>query len=297
MSSVRGFVAVRQRRDFMKPYSELDGVLVGPPKTATTWIATQLRSHPDVFCPSEDQFLTLRRPRTLKELRAKYEGSGGHACVLNYATTYSYFEGIPEELHALNPDMKIVISVRDPVDRAISNIRHDWRMGGVARRHSVSFLISPYMLGNRYLEPGLYHKHVKRWADVFGPSNLFVFPFPGDVEDPTPWLRKLLSFLDVDGGDASFDTERVYRTKRPLVPELHYRSRFGTTWFRKLLRFIDRLNCWLGERLVSWEVEEEAKQQMRAFFNEECVRGNLEDLLDDLDIAGGLGSRPWGDSG
>lgn len=277
----------------MDPYSSLDGLLVGPPKTATTWLAKQLRDHEDILCPSEDAFLTLKRPSSQESLLKKYTKQDDYTCVLNYATTYSYFETIPDKIASWNPDVKIIFTVRDPIQRAISNIRHDWRLGFVSRRYPAIDILNPYILKDRYIEPGRYDLNVKRWADAVGPENVYLFPFPGHVDDPIPHLFDLLEFLGVQKDGFDVDTSPTYETKTPLIPGIHYRAHHGRKQTKLLLGPVDWLNTKLGERFVSQHVDKDAKEAIRDEYQNPHVGKEFERLAKEQRLRGESTVSQW----
>lgn len=95
-------------------------------KCGTTTLHHFLRQHPDVFVPEikEGNFLKDRviTPDSLLEYEAGFETgylAQGEICP-------GYID-LPELIAEHYPDTKIVIMVRDPVERMISHMRHNWR--------------------------------------------------------------------------------------------------------------------------------------------------------------------------
>jgi hypothetical protein len=53
-------------------------------------------------------------------------GEANGATILGeHFNNYFSWDGIPEQLHKLNSDLKIIIMVRNPVQKLISNYLHD----------------------------------------------------------------------------------------------------------------------------------------------------------------------------
>jgi hypothetical protein len=109
-------------------------------------------------------------------------------------------QSIVEEVRRLNPDMKIIFLLRNPVSRAWSNLRY--RMG-----QSVLTATDDVIL-NKMESPGSvlrsrYVQAVKIWRDVFGPDQVFIGFFDDLVAAPRELLRSVLNFLGVDSSDAN----------------------------------------------------------------------------------------------
>ena len=128
---------------------------------------------------------------------------------------------IVEEVRRLNPEMKIIFLLRNPVSRAWSNLRH--RMGpGVLKATDNTILTrmeSPgSILRSRYVQA------VNNWRGVFGPNQVFIGFFDDLVAAPRDLLRSVLNFLGVDSSDrnipATLEREVNASAKRDLPEHL-----------------------------------------------------------------------------
>ena len=110
--------------------------------------------------------------------------------------SYLCESSVPERVAAYRDDMKIIVSFRDPVVRALSNHRHEVRSGHLPGP-DLSF---EFGLANNpmYIEQGLYAKHLERWLDVFPAEQIHVVLMDDVVSHPGEVARDVYRFLGVD---------------------------------------------------------------------------------------------------
>ena len=108
-----------------------------------------------------------------------------------------------ENLFAALPDVKVVLSVRDPVARLWSHVCHSWRK----RRHRVSDAKDPgfvsSFLDQEYIRRCSYPSRIfQTWSSILPPEQLLVIQFDHLQADPAGVLQRLLAFLDADEEDS-----------------------------------------------------------------------------------------------
>jgi len=118
-------------------------LFVGTAKAGTTSIYNYLLQHPDIFIPKKETFYFLRdiyehnslpypKQRNPENLvlgtdayRALYEDSNGKMSgEIGTGYLFSHEVSIPRIKEELGEEVKIVIILRHPVDRAYSSYRH-----------------------------------------------------------------------------------------------------------------------------------------------------------------------------
>lgn len=109
-------------------------LIVGAPRAGTTTLAAYFAAHPEVWVstPKELHFFTLRFDRGRDWYERQFPGEG--AAVQRGEATPSYMMSplAVQRMKELVPDARLIISLRDPVDRAYS---HYWfnRWRGIER--------------------------------------------------------------------------------------------------------------------------------------------------------------------
>lgn len=113
-----------------------DFFIVGAPKAGTTSIYSYLVQHPEIFMPArkEPYFFGQWRRNSEEDLRdylRLFRGVPESKVAGEASTTYLYLQSAAEEIKAFRPDAKIIIMLRNPVDRAYSQYWHHVRLGWV----------------------------------------------------------------------------------------------------------------------------------------------------------------------
>jgi hypothetical protein len=119
--------------------------------------------------------------------------------VLQYGeVSPSYFHepAVPARVRQLSSAMRMILLLRDPVERAISNHRHEVKLGHL-RGSDISFERG---LANNptYVEQGLYSTHLSRWLDHFPREQLLVVLFDEVVAKPLAVAGRVYRFLGID---------------------------------------------------------------------------------------------------
>ncbi len=210
-------------------------IIAGAQKAGTTSLYSMLAQHPDVFMsePKEPGFFvrgfddperwqTLKRPgkggipESLASVRqgifTKEEYSalfGSHAAQRarhrgEASTPYLPSPHAARRIAETCPDVRIILSLRDPVMRAYSAWGYNYARGTEAKdsfeeaiEHELSGGRDDWIWGWRYLYSGLYGQHVERFLKVFPRDRVLVFKFEEFRRDPLAIFARVCSFLDV----------------------------------------------------------------------------------------------------
>ena len=197
-------------------------LIVGAAKSGTSSLHNYLNQHPEVFMPSYNkEGMKVKEPRFLiKDLvkhrlhngvwnfeeyqslfaDVKNEKSIGESTVLYL---YYYKHAIKKIKHYLSKDVKIIIMLRNPIDRAYSAYSFASRthqenqifkdaLINARKRFDKDKSLSPMIL---YKELGLYYKMVKAYMDSFKDVHIVLyddFILQTDLE-----VRKVFDFLNI----------------------------------------------------------------------------------------------------
>jgi len=117
-------------------------IVVGTAKAGTSFILKYLRQHPDLFIPNSnelyfhsklknflgpfDKNIKFKQKRNFKEYLKNFEAGKNKKIIGEIATEYlySYKNSIKSIKHNIGKDVKIVIILRNPVERTFSHYRH-----------------------------------------------------------------------------------------------------------------------------------------------------------------------------
>ncbi|HYZ48537.1 MAG TPA: sulfotransferase, partial [Sphingomonas sp.] len=142
-------------------------IVVGAAKAATTWIAHHLRERPDVFLPGpEPHFYSRFYDKGFDWYAKCFRGAQPEQKVGEKSADYLAHPDVPARLAATIPGVRLVVQLRNPIDRAYSDYCMFYRRGTVGsdvERH----LRAGSAKYPRFLEDGLYYRHLSRFLEHF----------------------------------------------------------------------------------------------------------------------------------
>ncbi len=169
---------------------------VGPQRTGTSWLDKVLRSHPRLCLPrdvKETRFFDAYYDKGMDWYAAHFVHHGEDALCGEICPTYFHKKVVIKRISEHYPETKIIISVRDPVSRALSLYRH--RMYKGRAKGSLQEVTAK---DRQLMDTGRYSQHVPRWRDAFGENNVTVILLDDISSNPEGVLDKLSAFLGVD---------------------------------------------------------------------------------------------------
>ncbi len=139
------------------------------------------------------------------------------------STSYLYSSVAANEIHKLIPDCKIIICLRNPIERAYSHYRMNLWTGNSNEFDFHKALLDdfdhdPKVWGNAHLytEIGMYYEQVKRYIDVFGKNNVKIIFTEDMKKNAAAVIREVYEFIGVDPtfvADTSKQYNEVYTPK------------------------------------------------------------------------------------
>lgn len=254
-----------------------DFLIVGPQRTGTTWLHAHLRYHPQVFLsePKELYFFSSLQARDPKRfvsdqlawylghfrdplwrhavktaLCLRRTGERYRPLVRGEATaSYAALDAeIIDEIVALRPDVKVLLMMRHPIERAWSHAKKDLVRNARRRFEDVpaeafrAFFDQPYQ--RRCAQ---YAVMAETWGTRLRPGHLFTGVFEQIATRPEAMLLDVMRFLGVRADPRYVDRSAanpVNPTAATRIPAAHRayleelfaadiaaaRARFGVDW-------------------------------------------------------------------
>jgi hypothetical protein len=154
-----------------------------------------------------------------------------------FSTSYLTSAESPARIKDRYPDVRLIVSLRHPVDRAYSSYLNDIVAGVVPAATSFTEALRAHP---GYLDAGRYARHLRRYLKLFGRDQVFVSFFDDARRDPLAAMRQIYEFLGIDPvfrstmldrpvgigrvprfqwmERALIDASGAFRTRRPLRP-------------------------------------------------------------------------------
>lgn len=218
-----------------------DFFLVGAPKCATSSLHLLLIRHPDIFMcsPKEPHFFSTDMPG-LGEVadRAAYDALFDAALPGAKRGEASAFylssRTAAAEIHKANPDARIILSIRNPADAAVSlyqqlrdGFREDqdtfeaaWALQDARARGEKLPSYCPEPAQLQYRDVYSYHDQIQRYFDLFGRNAVKVLLFEDIARNPDRVISEVLDFIGVAPFDAPVEMPRTNTRRAPKFPGL-----------------------------------------------------------------------------
>jgi hypothetical protein len=120
---------------------------------------------------------------------------------------YLYDRDAQRRIHALIPDARLVVILRDPVERAHSNWTHLWSAGldpvgdfVLACAEEQRRIAAGWAEFWHYTALGRYGEQLQHLYKVFPSEHVFVFRYRDLIEEPAQVLDRICAFLGVPQG-------------------------------------------------------------------------------------------------
>ena len=193
-------------------------LIVGAGKSGTTSLYEYLNQHPDIYLSpvKEPCYFSDGNPRFVRsndEYEALFDGRTTEKAIGEASASYLYDPEAPKKIQELLNKVKIIIMLRNPVDRAYSQwgqifyhlgfenlpFEEALREEDARISHGKYHEDSPFYYGfYHYFHAGLYYEQVKRQFDHFGRDMVQVHIFEEFILDPLKTCKAIFSFLGVD---------------------------------------------------------------------------------------------------
>lgn len=287
-------------------------LIVGAAKSGTSSLHRYLNQHPDIYMPKnkEPRFfvssiiknLNINDPRYeafCKTTAFSYENYielfknvNKEKAIGEASTTYLYYyeSAIPHIRNFLE-NVKIMIILRNPIDRAFSSYTHLSR----DRFETLSFetclklekkrIKENWSILNFYKDVGFYYKQVKAYKDTF--SDVMVRLFDDLKEAPLLLVKDIYEFLGVKD---SFVPDTRVRYNVSGIPSSKMLNDFFVkrsklqSITRAVGKFVLKEDRWIilreklrSKLLIEAEMEPETRQYLKGIYREDILK--LQDLI------------------
>ena len=204
--------------------NKVDFFVIGVARGGTTSLYHYLQQHPGVFLPKVKECNFFADVESLdKEVYSRPKpGKEYHMKIIRSKQVYDalFAEAQPGQLKGEispayiwdttsakrirehNRDAKIIVSLRNPIQRAYSHYLMHFQTGYDRSKTFEEAITAPkkeiWGGGNQYLEMGLYHDQLKAYYDLFDPTNIKVIISEEWTKNNGEALNDIYDFLGLE---------------------------------------------------------------------------------------------------
>ncbi len=214
--------------------SDIDFIIIGAAKSATTWLQTQLQSDPAVYMPDPElHYFSRKYDRGQDWYLSQFSGEGRGKTVGEKSNSYLYAPDAAARLHRDLPQVKLIVQLRNPVERAYSSYCMLFRRGEVGP--DINAHLDPSQSANvQLLGSGNFASHLQPFIDLFGREKLLILFFEGVSKAPEKQMSQVRDHLGLPPRALAPEGRAKVKDKTaPLVPA-GMRKRFS--WMKPIVR-------------------------------------------------------------
>ena len=226
----------------------LDLVIIGAPKAGTTSLAQWLAKHPNAFMPHEKEisYFDLNYHRGRAWLDQRFAKSGD-AIRIDATPAYLYVDEALERMARDAPNARLVVLLREPVDRVWSHFWYNRSTGldfrpfnWILRAETRDPTNAPHNLPIGYLACSRYMQRLDRYMEHFDREQLLVLFFDDLRADPHDVWKRVLQHAGLPHVELPEERKKYFPGKRPksaILQHLLLRSgpgRWPRGWGTKL---------------------------------------------------------------
>ena len=228
---------------------------IGAAKSGTTSLYDILKQHPDIFTTrfKEPHFFDIPENYSMGSdwYHDMYFKNANHKIISDFTPSYFFEKQAPSRIYNdLGENVKFVVLLRNPVDRAYSHFLHSSRDGHETLDFTTALSqedrrLDQYIKDNNYLfylrhsyyNQGLYGDMIERYLQYFSLDNFFFIHFEDEfVNNREQVIYNLLDFLELSNKislEINFKSNPASRTRFNFINNVM--SSKG--WFRDLLKW------------------------------------------------------------
>lgn len=288
-------------------------VVIGAAKSGTTALYHYLGQHPEVymspqketnFFAFEGQKVDFRGPgdegisqssiTDLVAYREQFAGVSGETAVGEASPWYLYLPSTAGNMRRHIPEARLIVILRNPVDRAFSSYLHLRREGQEKLSFEEGLAVEEERIEQNweplwhYRKAGLYAAQVKRFLDLFGRDRIRFYLYEDFNADPGSVLRDIYESLEVDSSFESCTSVRHNVTGVPRNQFLWRLIREGNPIEKAAgalvpTRYRTGLKRVLIQRLLKKPaLSPETRRSLGSYYREDIL--HLQDLIE-MDLA------------
>ncbi|PIN79592.1 hypothetical protein COV16_03420 [Candidatus Woesearchaeota archaeon CG10_big_fil_rev_8_21_14_0_10_34_8] len=195
-------------------------LVIGTGKAGTSSIYEYLKQHPQVYMSpvketnffaffdadtttyaKEDQDWISKSITHLEEYSTQFNSIKNEKAIGEVSPIYLFHPKAAEQIKNILPKVKIIVILRNPIDRAFSgysmHVRRGTEKRSFAKATQGNAHNASYIRGF-YLEKGLYYRQLKRYYSLFPEKQIKIFLFEDLCDNPLKFMEEMYQFLEVD---------------------------------------------------------------------------------------------------
>ncbi|MFN4298140.1 MAG: sulfotransferase domain-containing protein [Thermaurantimonas sp.] len=241
-------------------------VIIGAQKSGTSTLYEWLRAQHGIVPSIEKElhYFDFHYQKGKEYYLSRFENREG-ALLLEASPMYLFHPHVPKRMHAQFSDAKLIVLLRNPVDRAWSQYRMNVRRGieklgfqAALRFEKLRMLASSADVPESrfqnysYAQRGLYSLQISRWLRYFSRNQLFIAVYEHFFANPNQGLDNLEKFLCIKLSDREI-TKYSYNTGEGYIISDELRIKISSIFAKEVQKLKHLITPDFGD-FESWRI-------------------------------------------
>ncbi|MDY6919404.1 MAG: sulfotransferase domain-containing protein [Pseudomonadota bacterium] len=192
-------------------------IYIGPDKSGSTWLYEFARASEDCFVPDCKDIYYFDRyyHRNIAWYSSHFEKNVNEKVSFDISHDYLFSAIAAERIYKDIQDVNLLVFLRDPVERSISQYKYMKKMGVVNSNFSDAIRKFPRIVSN-----SKYYSHLNHYKKFLDENRLAVFWFDDLRENPVEFCSLLSEYLEIpypSGFDATQKIRQATESRFPGV--------------------------------------------------------------------------------
>jgi len=267
--------------------------IVGAPRAGTTSLYEYLKNCENVFMspiketyffsPNVNMKLILSKPvKNQKDYQKLFHNVKTEKAIGEATPSYLWDPDSAKLIHEKIPNARIIIILRNPIDRAFSH--YLWLVSLGKENLSFSEAIKKSLsakpdFSGRIIDGGMYSNQIQRYLDEFGQKQIKIIIFEEFLKNPKLFLEDTLKFLDIDSNPPEiFEAFNSYVEPRGKLAKSIIQNKFlqklGTSLPQTIASQATKI---LDKKAVKPKISESNMKMLKNIYSEDVK--NLKSIL------------------
>ena len=178
---------------------------IGAAKSGSTWLSSLLEQHPDIEFPHLKEVTFFNKFDFDGSFNKKYEyaeeyyhslfKNKKHKCG-EWSPHYLYDSHAAQKIKNYSQNVKLIVSLRNPVDRLYSHFLYDQHFNeNISKKISFSKAVTKY---NYLVDAGFYYNQLKNYFSIFPAENIKIIVFENAINKQQQTIKELYDFIGVN---------------------------------------------------------------------------------------------------
>lgn len=228
--------------------ADIDFLIIGAAKCATTWLQQQLQADPSVYMPDPElHFFSREYERGYQWYEDQFDVHAGAKVIGEKSNSYLSEPNAAKRIHSVLPNVKLVVQLRNPIERAYSDYCMLYRRGSVGADIQ-NYLDPNVAAADRCINDGVYAPQIQSFIDLYGANSVLFLDFHDVAKNPENQMNLLRQHLNLDTNFPIKISDKKVKDKslkrippnmrkrlgwvKPIVKPLRNTAAFQAVWSR-----------------------------------------------------------------